>query len=68
MKDTLPRRLAYRALQWWRDMVDDLIGAEERVLVTAERLHRIAGRTHVLEMEAYGDTKPRHTNLPAPPS
>lgn len=63
-KASLLRRLAFRALRWWREMISDLVLVESKVSVAAQRLHKIAGRAHVLEMEAYGDTKPRHTLLP----
>ena len=45
-------------------MMCDLLDTEQRVDAAAQRLHKVAGRTHVLEMEAYGDTKPRKTLLP----
>lgn len=51
-------------LRWWRDMVSDLTSAEKCVDDVAHKLHRIAGRAHVLEMEAYGETRPRKTLLP----
>lgn len=67
MKNTLPRRLAFKALRWWREMIEDLMSAEEQVMCTAQKLHKIAGRAHVLEMEAYGDTRPRRTLPPSSP-
>lgn len=47
-------------------MLKDLLHTEQHVHVVAERLHLIAGRGHVLEMEAYGETRPRKTLLPHP--
>ena len=44
--------------------MSDLHCAEEDVETLAKRLHVIAGRAHVLEMEAYGETRPRQTLLP----
>ena len=61
------RAVAYRALRWWREMIGDLVQLESNVQQTSEKIHRIAGRAHVLEMEAYGETKPRKT-LPPPPT
>ena len=45
-------------------MLSDLVESEKKVDTVAQRLHRIAGRAHVLEVEAYGNTKPRKTLLP----
>jgi hypothetical protein len=60
----LRRALAFRILKWWREMVGDLHQAECEVDHLAQRLHKIAGRMHVLEFEAYGETKPRRTMPP----
>jgi hypothetical protein len=70
MKTPFPRRVAYRILRWWREMIEDLQCTEDCVDTVAHRLHLVAGRAHVLEMEAYGETKPRKTLLPpsTPPS
>lgn len=67
MKQSLSRLLAYKALRWWREMMSDLVHAENSVMSISERLHRIAGRTHVLEMEAYGEIQPRKTLPPHVP-
>jgi hypothetical protein len=58
-------RWACNFQRWRREMLSDLHCAEEEVDTLAKRLHTIAGRAHVLEMEAYGETKPRRTLLPA---
>ena len=66
MKPSLWRQIAYKMLKWWREMVGDLDQVECDVNHIASKLHVIAGRMHVLEMEAYGETRPRST-LPPPP-
>jgi len=63
-KSPLRRRLAFKILGWWRDMIGDLYATQQDVDAISHRVHKLAGRMHVLEMEAYGETRPRHTLRP----
>jgi hypothetical protein len=54
-----------RHFKWRRQLASDLQCAENSVTVISKKLHLIAGRAHVLEMEAYGETRPRQTMPPS---
>lgn len=57
-------RLTKGWLQWRHDIPTDLSRIRDEVVEKAEKIHLIAGHTHVIEMEAYGETRPRHTSMP----